>query len=148
MLIKTDNPPPWLERFEAKIEPEPMSGCWLWTGARSNGYGHFNKGKDVIVWAHRVAWELTHGMIPEGLTIDHLCRVRVCVNPAHLRIVTNRENILAGNGFSAVNARKRVCAHGHAYDQENTMWVHRSTGEVERACWRCFRERRARVAAC
>ena len=72
MLIQTANPPPWLERFEAKIEPEPMSGCWLWVGARSGHYGHFNFKDDRILWAHRVSWELTNGPIPEDLTIDHL----------------------------------------------------------------------------
>jgi hypothetical protein len=73
--------------------PEPNSGCWLWTGAvSSEGYAVFEvAGKQVR--AHRFSYERYRGKIPGDLTIDHLCRVRCCVNPNHLEVVTIQENI-------------------------------------------------------
>ena len=69
------------ELFWTKVEPEPNSGCWLWTGyTNRDGYGCFRR--DLL--AHRFAYELYRGAIPAGLTLDHTCRVRSCVNPAHL----------------------------------------------------------------
>src|SRR5262245_28915102 len=70
--------------IESRSEPEPNSGCLLWTGRISGqGYGGINvDGKPLR--AHRLAYELAHGPIPPGLTLDHLCRVRTCVNPDHL----------------------------------------------------------------
>ncbi len=82
--------------------------CWLWKGGMTRGYGVY------AVWrgnryrntrAHRVAYELTIGFIPVGLEIDHLCRVRNCVNPAHLEAVTHRENILRGIGPEMLRQR-------------------------------------------
>ena len=82
----------YLEGFEAKIHFEPNSGCWLWAGADNGvGYGKY-RGK----YAHRVAYEAARGAIPEGMFLDHLCRVRCCVNPDHLEPVTNVENIRRG----------------------------------------------------
>jgi len=99
-------------------EVDPALGpCWLWTGAvAADGYACFLRD----VKAHRFAWELRHGPIPDGLVIDHLCRVRHCVNPAHLQPVTNAENILRGEGPPAVNARKTHCPRGHAFTESNT----------------------------
>ena len=91
------------DRFEEKYIPEPNTGCWLWTGGVTGGvsgpklYGVMKiKGKRAM--AHRVAYELYVGEIPEGLIIDHLCRQPCCVNPDHLEPVTPSENILRGNG--------------------------------------------------
>lgn len=85
-----------LERLHEKIEPEPMTGCWLWTGAVcSSGYGTIDIGQTTRL-AHRVSYELHRGPIPDGLTTDHLCRVRACVNPAHMEAVTVRENTVRG----------------------------------------------------
>ena len=79
------------------------------------------------------------GPIPEGLTLDHLCRVRACVNPAHLEPVTLRENTLRSpSAPTAINARKTECLRGHAFTPENT-WVHRSRRccrECKRSWWR------------
>jgi hypothetical protein len=82
-------------RFEAKVD---RSGdCHLWTGAKRvqrDGlpYGHL-KGEDRrMILAHRLAWELAFGPIPPGLQVDHVCRVRLCVNPAHLRLATQKQN--------------------------------------------------------
>lgn len=77
-------------RFWGKVARGP--GCWEWNGNfRPQGYGIFTEGQKVK-YAHRVAWELTHGPIPDGLVIDHLCFNRACVNPAHLRVVTQQIN--------------------------------------------------------
>lgn len=86
------------ERFAAKFTPEPNSGCWLWTAALNNcGYGVLGLGAkngrtNLIGYAHRIAWELERGPVPEGLTLDHRCRVRHCVNVAHLEPVTHQVN--------------------------------------------------------
>ncbi len=89
-------------------------GCWQWTGhLTQSGYGsiYFNRKATPV---HRFAYELLVGKIPDGLVIDHLCRNRGCVNPAHLEPVTERVNILRGVSFSAENAAKTHCAHGHS----------------------------------
>lgn len=80
------------------------SGCWLWTGQLNNtGYGLFwyQTGKRG---AHVVLWELLRGLVPDGLELDHLCRVRRCVNPDHLEPVTHSENLL--RGFAAKRERE------------------------------------------
>ena len=108
-----------MERIESKYEPEPMSGCWLWTAATWRGYGAISfGGRDRR--AHVVMYELLVGPVPPGLQLDHLCRVRSCVNPAHLQPVTNRENALRGISFSARNAAKKACVRGHPFDAVNT----------------------------
>lgn len=85
-------PIPLRERFEAKYVVTP-GGCWRWIGTRTpEGYGQIRVAVGEVAYAHRVAYELLVGPIPEGLHIDHLCRVRACVNPAHLEPVTQAEN--------------------------------------------------------
>lgn len=130
-------------RFWSKVDkagPLPLwapflGPCWHWTGATSNGYGRVRV--DVDRPAHRFAYELLVGPIPDGLVIDHLCRVRHCVNPAHLEAVTNAENILRGNGFSARHARKTHCPKGHPYDEANTL----IRADGSRNCIACGRDR-------
>lgn len=113
-------------RFWAKVEKEGHDGCWVWTGAlsaaRSNAYGCFRI-DGASVRAHRWAYEHFVGPIPDGLTIDHLCRNTRCVNPAHLEAVTQRENNLRGIGPPAVNARKTHCVRGHPLSGDNVrIW--------------------------
>ena len=79
------------ERFWSKVIVTPM--CWWWTGSlQSKGYGQFRLDGSLVL-AHRYAYEICFGPIPEDLQIDHLCLVRHCVNPAHLEPVTGDENI-------------------------------------------------------
>ena len=100
-----------MERF---IQPEPNSGCWLWIGAStSNGYGLYAPPAPAKTrQAHRESYQLLVGPIPDGLEIDHLCRVRSCVNPFHLEAVTHRENVIRGNPKSYAR-RTTHCAQGH-----------------------------------
>lgn len=98
-----------LERFSKYVGGPDDNGCWPWTGTKATGgYGFFKVGQDSVR-AHRVSWELHRGPIPEGLTIDHLCRVKHCVNPDHLEPVTLAENILRSNNMAAKWARRTEC---------------------------------------
>lgn len=103
------------ERFWKKVQK--TEGCWLWTGGPLSqyGYSHFWDGKRRVP-AHRWSYERLVGPIPAGLQIDHLCRTRHCVNPAHLEPVTSRENTMRGEGVCARNAARRTCPAGHPYD--------------------------------
>lgn len=110
--------------------------CWIWEAGKFRGYGCFYSSiAKKQQRAHRVAYEMFVGPIPEGLHLDHLCRNRGCVNPAHLEPVTNRENVLRGVGPTAVNAKKTHCPRGHALEGDNIYW--RPTG---RRCKQCVRE--------
>lgn len=105
------------ERFWAKVEK--TANCWLWVAKLdSGGYGQFFlAGKHRM--AHRISYELSVGLIPDGLTLDHLCRVHRCVRPDHLDPVTTRVNILRGIGPSALNATKTHCPKGHPLCGQN-----------------------------
>ena len=98
--------------------------CWLWAGYKNeHGYGvhYYTEGKKTKkVLAHRMSYEHFKEKIPEGLVIDHLCRITSCINPSHLEAVTNIENILRGVGFAGLNNRKTHCPKGHEYTPENT----------------------------
>ena len=109
------------ERFWAKVHKTPT--CWLWTAYTNiGGYGQLYQGpQSPIAVAHRFAYELLRGNIPEGLTLDHLCRVRNCVNPDHLEPVTLAENTLRGIGPTATNARKEQCKRGHPLSAYNSQ---------------------------
>lgn len=100
------------EKVDDSAGPEK---CWLWTAHTSDGgYGRFTFDGHTTV-AHRLAYEALVGAIPEGLVLDHLCRVRNCVNPAHLEPVTTRENNLRAFGWAGINARKVRCPKGYEY---------------------------------
>jgi hypothetical protein len=106
--------------------------CHLWTGqVDQKGYAWYGR-----LNLHRRAYEDANGPIPQGLVIDHLCRVRHCINPEHLEAVTQRENNLRGNSPAAINARKTHCLRGHAFDEENTYVSPTKGGRSCRECTR------------
>lgn len=134
---------PEAERFWIKVEKTPT--CWSWLGGlNGTGYGVFaceprrENGRLSLVGAHRYAYQLLRGEIPEGLHLDHLCRNPACVNPDHLEVVTPQINTLRGIGPSANNHQKIRCKEGHFFDQVNT-WVDPKTGH--RYCRECSRRR-------
>lgn len=126
--------------------------CWEWTGAKWNGYGktavHVANGKTKHWAAHRRAYELLVGPIPDGLQLDHLCRNRACVNPDHLEPVTGSVNVRRGSTIPITNARQRGkthCPAGHPYDETNTG---DNGGRSWRRCLACHAAReRARHAS-
>ena len=105
-------------------------GCWQWQGGKRREYGHVDGAGPV----HRLVYELMVRPIPDGKQIDHLCRMTLCVNPIHLEPVTQRENILRGRSFSAINAAKTECPKGHPFRGSNLKV--RSDGS--RRCLTCF----------
>lgn len=133
-------------RLARQFEVDPETGCWLWTAyCDRHGYGKVTmpngrKG-GVRLLAHRVVYENFVEHIPEGLTIDHLCRVPNCVNPDHMEPVTPRVNSIRAK------AAQTECKRGHAFDENNTY----INPDGARVCRTCVRLRaaanRARKAA-
>lgn len=123
----------WWDRVDIGTDVE----CWPWLQSTgSHGYGQSWDGVTVRL-AHRMAWTLHHGeQVPNGMTVDHICRNRVCCNPGHLRLMTNVENARR-NGAS----QRTHCPTGHPYDDENTY----RDPQGHRTCRTCAKERR-RVA--
>ena len=139
-------------RFLDKIAFEPKRECWLWRGAIvGGGYGQFCVGADAVrrgeprlTYAHRFSYEAKFGPIPNGLEIDHLCRVRNCVNPEHLEAVTSHENIRRGES-GKYNREKTHCPKGHPYSGDNLY--RRPNGDrhcriCKRSALREYKERR------
>jgi len=106
--------------------------CWLWQGAtQPNGYGRvWHDG--AMRYAHRHMWEALVGPIPEGMEVDHLCRVRHCCNPDHLEIVSHAENKRRGRGNQ--HTGKTHCVHGHEFTPENTRYRRDNGTRQCRAC--------------
>ena len=128
-----------MQRFWNKVDK--TQSCWIWTAAKDqNGYG--------LIWfngrlnrSHRVSWILSVGDIPPDLQIDHVCRNRACCNPAHLELVSSKENTHRGNGNAAIHARKIQCVNGHEFTPENTRWYTTPAGRTTRVCKACKRSR-------
>lgn len=124
-------PSPPEDRFWPKVEK--TDGCWNWTAScQAGGYGKFLYDGRVQP-AHRAAYLMLVGPIPPGYQIDHLCRNRKCVNPAHLEAVTQRENWRRGESVPAQRARQTHCKRGHIFDAENTYINSRG----HRSCRKC-----------
>ena len=115
------------------------SPCWIYRKKPTGrGYAQMKMPDGSQPCAHRAFYEYHVGVIPPGLTLDHLCRIRNCVNPAHLEPVSRGENVLRGDTAPAANAAKTHCPKGHPYDEQNT----RHTPQGGRVCRACARERR------
>ena len=132
----------WLYRWAM---PEPNSGCMLWLGGLNDGgYGTVHLfGRKMN--AHRAAFWLANGREAVGLDVDHNCRVRCCVNPAHLEAVPHRVNIIRGIGPAGVSRRQRAITHcpaGHPYNGANTM-IQKSGARRCRICGRASCQRYA-----
>jgi hypothetical protein len=132
-------------RFWAKAVVDEATGCWLWTAQIAvDGYARF-KHRFRTNLAYRLAYEVLAGPVPDEQQLDHLCRVRRCVNPAHLEVVSQQENILRGEGLAAQNARKTECLRGHPLHGENLNLYSfiRPNGRpsTQRRCRACQRER-------
>jgi len=127
------------QRFWAKVNK--TASCWLWTGfVEPGGYGRFGHGGDKqSQLAHRRAYEFSYGPIAAGFTLDHLCRVRHCVNPGHLEPVSMRENTKRGENHVAKYMIQQHCKNGHEYSEENTYYRHRD-GFTSRVCRKCRRK--------
>lgn len=124
-------------RFWSKVRKTET--CWLWTAfTDGDGYGTFRLNRRSYR-AHRLAYEDAKGQIPEGLVIDHLCRVRNCVNPDHLEAVTSVENVMRGDTLGARNRDKSHCDKGHEFTDENTG--RQSSKTPKRYCLQCERDR-------
>jgi len=130
-------------RFYSHVSLPNEDGCMIWTGPivpkKPGGYGMFSFG-GKRTYAHRVAYELLVGPIPEGLELDHVkargCRSTACCNPEHLEPVTGRENRIRSNGVSGVNSRKTHCVNNHPFSEENT----RILPNGSRQCRQCRRD--------
>lgn len=140
-----------VKRFERFVSPEPNSGCWLWTGAGAGkGYGMFRYGgrrpRGALMYAHRFAFSQWKSVIPEGMSVLHRCDVRCCVNPDHLFLGTQADNMrdMTAKGRNKVtnrhleNALKTHCCHGHPLSGGN-LWIRADGARICKTC-------RARIA--
>ena len=121
-------------RKKIRKRMKAVGDCWEWQGYVNNqGYGVINVDKPIL--AHRMSYTAFVGEIPEGKVLDHICRNRKCVNPAHLRILTIGENVLCGETIAAKKKAQTHCIHGHPFDDENTYFY-----KGRRQCRTCRRE--------
>lgn len=140
------------DRFWAKVNKNgsiptyrpDLDACWLWLGCTSSkGYGEIRGNAGSKMYAHRVSLILIGQVIPATLEVDHLCRVRHCVNPLHLELVTRRTNQLRGFTLTSRNVAKTHCPQGHPYVEGN---IKRRANREGRECRQCDLDRKHRMA--
>lgn len=133
------------DRFWSKVNKDGPGGCWLWTAATLGGnapegeYGQFAMPRGTTRYVHRLAYLALVGPIPDGMDIDHLCRVKLCLNPEHLEAVTHQENDRRKNLHL-----KPHCPQGHPYVESNLTPHDRSKGW--RRCLVCTQAQNRRTA--
>lgn len=146
---------PLEERFWALVEKSPdPDGCWVWKGDKhtrpTSQYGRFwiserimedGKREQIRKMAHRASWEDIHklGTIPEGMTLDHICKCTLCVRPDHLRLATTHENFIENSTSPfALNKKKTECKNGHPFVEGNFVWIKRpEDARPHRGCIVC-----------
>ena len=117
-------------KFWSKVEK--TESCWNWTAGSCHGYGYFWFNKKMRR-THRLAYELLKGEIPKEMTLDHLCRNRACVNPEHLEVVTQKENVMRGIGITSQKAKQTHCKREHILSGDN-LYI---TPDNRRQCKQC-----------
>ena len=138
---------PVRDRLERRRAGLSEHECWPWPGTLTGGYGRIQV-DGSLAYVHRVSFEAFVGPIPDGLTIDHLCRNRSCFNPRHLDPVDQRvNNLRAYDTVTARNTRKVACPAGHPYSGSNLHVYRDPRGYVHRICRTCRDERNARTAS-
>jgi len=145
----TDWGVPAIDRLLKRVVVDDESGCWVYQGQRCAGYARLRDDSGRKVFGHRLAWEHFRGPIPDGLTFDHLCENRPCVNPGHGELVSLLENVQrATKGMGVANRAKTHCPQGHPYTVGNL--VASAPGRVCRECRnetnRRYRQRKAAQA--
>lgn len=133
------------ERFWSRVAPEPLTGCWLWTGS-GNGHGYGQMWwRGRLRQTHRVVYDELAGGIPFGLHVDHVrargCASTWCCNPDHLEPVTPRENGMRGDTIQGRYAGRTHCKHGHSFAEYGFT----GNGFTGRRCRRCHEIRRGRL---
>lgn len=142
----------WEELIEDKHEEDRRTGCWVWTGSVDRyGYGivrYYSEKKQRATGAHRAAWQAFVGPIAPGLTIDHLCRNRACVNPRHMEPVTLRENVKRAKQDAALAAQRALDSlmgcRKHGLDDGGV--IKGEDGKAKWVCRPCSNLARLRVA--
>jgi hypothetical protein len=133
------------------VAPAVGTSCWIWTAAKnSKGYGVFRGVAGRMVVAHRVSFAEANGVVPVGMDLDHLCRVRHCVNPAHLEAVSRQENVRRGVGPAATIARAAAmdrCRRGHSRSPVDTKTCRRADGSTFVRCLSCCKAKHSRYRA-
>lgn len=145
-MVKWDMiPEQVIDRFWSKVDA--TGPCWEWTKTKTRtGYGSWTVGSfpnKKTYATHRLSWEILVGDIPAGMELDHLCRVRHCLNPDHLEVVTRSENMLRAGATGSANRRKTHCPQGHEYSGEN-IYMQISNGRRSRSCMICRRDANSR----